>query len=115
MNVAIAGVNVDPKQYALTLVQAIVDGGQLRMFARTADEMSLLAASSIKTLYSPFFAADDAGYNSGNLLIGLLSVWLCPFFALVASVSLRFAFLQLRRLDWMASCCNGAGCLILMC
>ncbi len=74
MNVAIVGVNVDPKQYVLTLVQAIVDGGRLQMFARTAGEMSLLAASSIETLYSPFYAADDAGYNSGNLLIGLLTV-----------------------------------------
>lgn len=74
MNVAIVGVNVDPKQYALTLVQAVVDGGQLRMFARTADEVSLLTTSSVKTLYAPFFTADDAGYNSGNLLIGLWTV-----------------------------------------
>ena len=66
--------DVDPKYYILTLVRAVVDDGRLPVFARTAEEMALFATSNVTTLIAPTFVVGDAGYNSGNLLIGKHSV-----------------------------------------
>ena len=80
MNVAVVSQNINTKHHSLILVQAVVDGGQLLMFVNTTDEMSMFKTNSVKTLYAPFFVADDNGYNSGNLLIGLLSRFFDIFF-----------------------------------
>ena len=62
--------DLDPEYYLVALVRAVVDGGRLSLFARTAEEMALFATSNVTTLVAPSFVIGDAGYNSGNLLIG---------------------------------------------
>jgi hypothetical protein len=70
--------DLDPKYYMLTLVQAVIDGGHLSTFAQSADEMALFATNNVTTLMPPLFVIGDEGYNSGNWLIGLWSVfYLC--------------------------------------
>jgi len=62
--------DLDPKYYMLALVRAVVDDGRLPVFARTAEEMALFATSNVTTLAAPRYIVCNAGYNSGNLLIG---------------------------------------------
>ena len=66
--------DLDPKYYMLALVRAVVDGGRLPLFARTAEEMALFATNNVTTLMAPTFVVGDTGYNGGNLLIGKHSV-----------------------------------------
>ena len=64
--------DLDPKYYMLALVRAVVDGGRLPTYARTAEEMALFATSNVSVLFPPESSVADQGYNSGNLLIGKL-------------------------------------------
>ena len=66
--------DLDPKYYLVALVRAVVDGGRLPLFARTAEEMALFATNNVTTLMAPTFVVGDTGYNGGNLLIGKHSV-----------------------------------------
>ena len=71
MNVLIVMANVYPTLYVVGPVQAVVDGIMLSHYAVTANEKSFLNANNCSTLYQSQLLADDAGFNSGNLLIGL--------------------------------------------
>jgi len=72
--VTMIAVNVGPTDYLLSITKAAVDGGMLPKYTITSDEASYFAHNVVKTLSTPIWTADDAGYNSGNLLIGLLIV-----------------------------------------
>jgi hypothetical protein len=38
----------------------------------SADEKLFFANNNVSTVYSPLLVAEDSGYNSGNLLLGLM-------------------------------------------
>jgi hypothetical protein len=65
-------VGLDPRDYNLVPVRAVVESGRLREFARTPQEKAFFANNIISSLYAPDYAVPQEGYNSGNLLIGKL-------------------------------------------
>ena len=94
--------DLDPKYYLVALVRAVVDGGRLPTYARTAEEMTLLATSNVTTLAAPrYIVCSAGGYNSGNLLIGKHSS------DVMSNVLMQ---LQLPHRDWTACSCSGASC-----
>lgn len=66
--------DLDPRDYQLALVRAVVDSGRLATFAQNADEMALFATNNVTTLVAPTFVVGEDGYNSANWLIGAYSV-----------------------------------------
>ena len=69
MHVAVLMSGIDPGLLALTLVQRIVDGGMLSMYANTSAEAAMFLTNVVTTVYAPFLSADTNGYNSGNELL----------------------------------------------
>ena len=67
----LVGVNVGPTDYLLAVTRAAVDSGKLLTFVNSSTEQAYFASNKVLTLFTPIWTADDAGYNSGNLLIGM--------------------------------------------
>jgi hypothetical protein len=72
MNVKTVSSGVDANAYLLDPVRSVVDGHRLALFAVSADEKLFFANNNVSTVYAPLLVAEDSGYNSGNLLLGLL-------------------------------------------
>lgn len=62
-------VGLDPRDYNLVPVRAVVESGRLREFASTPQEKAFFANNIITPLYAPDYAVPNEGYNSGNRLI----------------------------------------------
>ena len=73
MNVKTVSAGVDANAYLLGPVRSVVDEHRLALFAVSADEAQFFVNNNVSTLYSPLLVPEDSGYNSGNLLIGLLN------------------------------------------
>ena len=71
LHVIIVALNVGPTDYLLSVTKTAVDSGGLLRFANSSAEQAYFASNTVLTLFTPIWTADDAGYNSGNLLIGL--------------------------------------------
>lgn len=72
MNVKTISAGVDANAYLLDPVHSVVDGHRLALFAVSADEKLFFANNNVSTVYSPLLVPEDSGYNSGNLLLGLM-------------------------------------------
>ena len=72
MNVKTVSSGVDANAYLLGPVRSVVDEQRLALFAVSADETLFFASNNVSTVYAPLLVPEDSGYNSGNLLIGLL-------------------------------------------
>ena len=75
INVIVVVGGVDPSLYLLAGLRAIVDEGHLPSFAETNEELLFFTANNASTLSNATFGVDYAGYNSGNYLLGLMSLW----------------------------------------
>jgi len=72
MNVQVSVLDIDANLIVVSAARAIVDGHQLPLFAVGAGEKGMIASNNFSTVYNPFLTSQHIGYNSGNLLLGLL-------------------------------------------
>ena len=81
INAVISFWSVDPRQYLIALVRAVVDVGRLPTFALTDSEKAFFMHNNVSTLGTPtFILGDNTGYNTANYLLGLSSILLLFLF-----------------------------------
>ena len=56
---------------------AIINAGQLHLFAQSFAELAFFQKSNVKFLAAPIVEADTIGYNSGNDLLGMPELIKC--------------------------------------
>ena len=74
LNVEVLVPGLDSNNFFRSDVRAIVDGDKLKLYTSSDAEVQFLAKNKVSTLYSPLLVPDSDGYNSGNNLLGLISL-----------------------------------------
>lgn len=74
MNIYVAFSNVNVNAYLIAELRPIIDSGHLVQFVQHASDARVFAENNITTLLNPLYTVEDFGYNSGNLLTGLVHV-----------------------------------------
>ena len=72
MNLKSTTTNVAPQLYLTGDVLAAVTAGLLPGYATTNEAVQMFRVVNIASLAPPVFVADSNGYNSGNILLGLV-------------------------------------------
>ena len=67
-NLNIAFSSVDPNVYYVAAMQAVVDAGQLAIFAKSPAENQFLKSNNVSTLFIPEYYPEPDGHNGGNRL-----------------------------------------------